>query len=141
MPFENLNDVLDKETEPVLKEGERVKLEFVSNNSKWIRASQIAIIESRLNKNPDIEIISANYWGDNFISFDVEVKNSESLMTERLIIGLIMSANPVYFYLVHKPGIKQLATDVIEKAKEVASWTPIAIAVAVIAAVVVLFKK
>ena len=127
MPFENLNNVIDgKETEPVLQKGKRVTIEFVSNPSTYIRATQISIIEGRLNKNPDIEIISANYWGENFITFDVEVKNAESLMTERKIIALILAASPIGFYLVHKPAVDATA-------KTVLSWTPtMAVAIGIV---------
>jgi len=107
MPVENTDQILTK--------GKRVTLEFVSNNSEYVRASQIAVIESRLNGNPDIEIVRANYWGDNSISFELEVKNDESLMTERKMIALIMSVSPVYFYLVHKPAIDKTIENLTEQ--------------------------
>ena len=143
MPYEPLDNVLDgkETTEPVLQKGNRTTIEFVSNPSTYIRATQISIIEGRLNSNPDIEIISANYWGENFITFDVEVKNSESLMTERKIIGIIMAANPIFFYLVHKPAVDKTVKDVIEGAKNVLSWTPtMAVAIGIIV-VLYLFRK
>jgi len=142
MAYEPLDNVLDAEkADPVLQKGKRVTIEFVSNPSTYIRATQIGIIEGRLNSNPDIEIISANYWGENFITFEVEVKNSESLMTERKIIGCIMAASPVFFYLVHKPVVDKTAKDVIEGAKNVLSWTPtMAVAIGVIV-VLYLFRK
>jgi len=141
MGFTPLIDVLEVEKIGTLKKGERVKLVFSSNPSKWIRASQISIIEWRLGSNKDIEIIRADYWGEDTITFEVEVTNTDALLTERLIIGLIMSANPAYFYLAHKPGIEKLAVKAVEKAKDIASWTPTAAVVVGIAALLLFFKK
>lgn len=118
-----------------LEKGQRVKLDFTSNPSKWIRATQIYVIESRLDKNKDITIISADYWGEDTISFDVEVTNIEALMTERKIIALILAASPLGFYLVHKPGIEKTVETVVEKIQTIASWTP---SIAALIAVVVL---
>ena len=100
----------------------RVKLDFVSNPSTYIRATQIYIIEGRLNFNEDIDIISANYWGEDFISFELEVKNDASLMTERKIIALILAASPVYFYLVHKPAIDKAVTNIAIKLPNYAAY-------------------
>jgi len=137
----SLTEAINGQPNGHLKKGERVKVVFVSNPSKWIRASQIGIIEWRLNSNKDIEIIRADYWGEDTISFEVEVMKSEALLTEKLIIGLIMSANPTYFYLAHKPGIEKTVAAVAEKAKDLASWTPSIATVAAVAVIYILLIK
>ena len=139
--YNNLQDVIDPQNRPVYKRGDRVKLEFISNPSKWIRASQIAIIEYRLEKNKDIKIISADYWGDETITFDVEVTSTDALMTETAIIGLILSASPAYFMLVHKPAIAKVPAAVAKTVQKVADYAPITIAVVVVIAFLILLRK
>ncbi|MBA7530530.1 hypothetical protein ES705_22738 [subsurface metagenome] len=124
-----------------LKQGERVKLTFSSNPSKLIRASQIAIIEWRLERNEDIEIIRADYWGEDTIRFEVEVMNTDALLTEQLIIALIMAANPSYFILTHKPAIKKAVITTIKTAQSIIPWIPsISICIGIII-LLILWKK
>ena len=139
--YTNLQEVIDPQTPPVFKRGDRVKLEFVSNPSKWIRASQIAIIEYRLEKNQDITIISADYWGDETITFDLEVTNTDALLTERAIIGLILAANPVYFALVHKPAIAKAPAVIAKTIQKVVDYAPITTAIVIVIAVLILLRK
>lgn len=139
--FTSLNTVIDPQNPPVYKRGDRVKLEFVSNPSKWIRASQIAIIEYRLNKNPDIEIIRADYWGEDTITFEIEVTNAESLMTERKIIALIMAASPAYFYLSHKPALDKVPAVIAEKVRSIVEWAPLTMAGIAVIAFLILTRK
>jgi len=140
-PYKSLNQVVDPQTPAVFKRGDRVKLEFVSNPSKWIRASQIAIIEYRLGKNEAITIISADYWGDETITFDVEVTSTDALLTEAMIIGFIMSANPAYFALVHKPAIAKIPAVVVKTAQKVADYAPMTIVIVAVAAILILSRK
>jgi len=139
--FTSLNETIDPQNPPVYKRGDRVKLEFVSNPSKWIRASQIAIIEYRLEKNKDITIIRADYWGDETITFEVEVTSTDALLTERMIIGLILAANPVYFLLVHKPAIAEAPARIAEKVQNIVEWAPLTMAGIAVIAFLILTRK
>jgi len=141
MAFRTLIDEIDSKTVPALKKGERVTLTFSSNPSKWVRASQISIIEWRLEKNKDIRIISANYWGEDTITFDVEVTNTDALLSEKLIIALIMAANPSYFVLTHKPAIKKTAVAVVKAAQSIIPWTPSIAVVIGVFVLLILWKK
>ncbi len=139
--YANLQDVIDPQGPATYKRGDRVKLTFISNPSKWIRATQIALIEYRLEKNKDITIISADYWGEETITFDVEVTSTETLLTEQMIIGFIMSANPAYFLLVHKPAIVKAPAVVFKAVQKVADYIPVTIAAAVVVAFLILSRK
>ena len=125
MAFVTLGAALENATSSLLAKGERVSLTFYSNKSKWLRASQSAIIEWRLDQNPDIEVISIDYLQEETLTFKVEVTNTDALLTEQLIIGLILSANPSYFYLTFKPGIKKVVGGTARAVKTAAGWAPL----------------
>lgn len=108
------------QSEEPLQQGHRLKISFTASKGKWTRATQIAIIEWRLESHKDFRIISANYWGENYVSFEVEVMDTAALLSEKKIIEYILAANPKGFTLILVPKIKSAAGTVVNVAKEVA---------------------
>ena len=115
MAYENLTDVLTKDV-PLVK-GQRVRLRFQASSGKWRRATQIAIIEWRLKKVKDLEIIRSNDLGTSEVVFEIEIKDIEELWTEKKIIEHLIAANPAGFTLIFKESAKAVAETVKEAAK------------------------
>jgi len=106
-----------------LNKGQRVTLQFQASEGNWRRALQIYIIEGRLGSHKDFEIIRANYWGEHWVSFEVEVKDTQALLTEKKIINYLIAANPAGFTLIFKENVAAAVEVVKGAAKAVADVT------------------
>lgn len=111
----NLSGMVDQP----LQKGHRVTISFSASKGKWTRATQIAIIEWRLESHKDFRIISANYWGEHYVSFEVKVLDTQALLTEKKIIEYILAANPKGFTLIVVPKIKEAIGKVTDFSKDV----------------------
>ncbi len=58
----------------VLKAGDLIKIHFRTIGMTWIKAAQIALIEWRLEKRKDFEIVNIDYWQKNKVTFKIRIK-------------------------------------------------------------------
>ncbi|MBA7495864.1 hypothetical protein ES702_06460 [subsurface metagenome] len=99
-----------------LQPGDRIKLTFKASDYLWMRASQAAVIEWRLDAHPEEFIVwSVDYQQKGYMVFTVQIKQSaKKLWTEKKIADLILGYNPKGFLLVLKNATVEYAKEMIE---------------------------
>jgi len=86
--------LIPPETE--LLPGDLIELHFRTIGLTWIKAAQIAAIESRIRRSKLIDFVRANYWDPGYLIFTVRVlKSNPVVLTVAAVAGIIAGATVI----------------------------------------------